>query len=569
MDTPNENTLLQTNTENMKISDTYANQKTTIATWAFILMTASIILSSPFFSTEFLATGDTQFHLNRIEGIREELSIGEFPVRINSYCLNGYGTADCIMYPDLFLYLPAVLRLMDVSVGVSYNIFWIFVTFFGVFSAWLGYYIWCGSIKYSAVMALIYNSVYSCLIHHGMSPGDYPAICVLPLAFGSLLAILKAQNGTRFWPLFVIAITVAAQSHVLTTLLIVMVSLGILIIYHNKLRDKSRRNAILKAIGFCVLLNAWRYVPLAYFYETITFQIFSKPWSHSLHDVTLDLPKLFQSQFFFGYPIILLTIFFALKHNPLRNRNWLLVLVFNTLLAVMLWEKFPWTGIESLFPDPQFLPNKFQYPHRFFLFGIPFLCKYLGQFTVDLFVKTAHTAGPAFIGLACCCIGIYSAFYGSYFFGVEQVGMGVYSPADTVPSYGQQEDYLYNDVSFKDLKNRDGNTPGPNDIYSIARIYNTVKTGTHLSFSYDAPENCTVQVPLFYWPGYTAVNQLHEKLSVHSAENHIMEVNLPQGSGTVQINYTGPWFFRLADVVSMLSLILFIISWKRTEAQFS
>lgn len=55
---------------------------------------------------------DMLFHLNRIEGIASGLRCGQFPVRIHASTLLGYGYAASEFYPELFLYIPAILRNM-------------------------------------------------------------------------------------------------------------------------------------------------------------------------------------------------------------------------------------------------------------------------------------------------------------------------------------------------------------------------------------------------------------------------------------------------------------------------
>ena len=66
---------------------------------------------------------DLIFHLNRIEGIAQALRLGQVPVRIHSSTFVGYGYAASEFYPELFLYFPAVLRNLGVSVLDSLRIF--------------------------------------------------------------------------------------------------------------------------------------------------------------------------------------------------------------------------------------------------------------------------------------------------------------------------------------------------------------------------------------------------------------------------------------------------------------
>ena len=151
------------------------------------------------------------------------------------------------------------------------------------------------------------------------------------------------------------------------------------------------------------------------------------------------------------------------------------------------------------------------------------------------------------------------------------VGIGNYRFIGELPSYATkdaylQEDYLYADVVFHEMKNREGNILGPDDFYSDAWIYNAKKQGTTISFSYEASKDSVAQMPLFYWPGYVAVDGMGKELTVRPGEHHFMEVLLPKGAGTVHMHYAGLWFFRLFDAISLVSLVAFVyLCWRQRE----
>lgn len=71
-----------------------------------------------------IATGhDIFFHLLRIDGIAEELRRGNFPVRLQSIWLDGYGYPVSIFYGDALLYFPALLRLVGIPLTTAYKIY--------------------------------------------------------------------------------------------------------------------------------------------------------------------------------------------------------------------------------------------------------------------------------------------------------------------------------------------------------------------------------------------------------------------------------------------------------------
>src|SRR5699024_9893493 len=77
--------------------------------------------SYPLF-TDFLTVGmDQEFHLRRIEGLFGALQSGQWPARISTQHFGGKGYATGVMYPELFLYFPAALRLAGASILFSWK----------------------------------------------------------------------------------------------------------------------------------------------------------------------------------------------------------------------------------------------------------------------------------------------------------------------------------------------------------------------------------------------------------------------------------------------------------------
>ena len=74
----------------------------------------------PLFIQAFAQADDVCYHLLRIEGLKDGMLDGQFPVVIFPEALAGNGYLNS-MYPYLFLYIPAFLRLLGVSLALSYK----------------------------------------------------------------------------------------------------------------------------------------------------------------------------------------------------------------------------------------------------------------------------------------------------------------------------------------------------------------------------------------------------------------------------------------------------------------
>lgn len=76
-----------------------------------LVLLGAVFASYPLFSGTIGFGHDLNFHLYRIEGIKDGILSGQFPVRIHPTHNNGYGYITASVYPELFLYFPAVLRI--------------------------------------------------------------------------------------------------------------------------------------------------------------------------------------------------------------------------------------------------------------------------------------------------------------------------------------------------------------------------------------------------------------------------------------------------------------------------
>ena len=88
-----------------------------------------IFLITIFFVCTPLMTGncinghDIEYHLLRIEALKEGILMGKPFLKINVLFFGGQGYASSLFYPDFLLYIPAVLRALGVGINACYHIF--------------------------------------------------------------------------------------------------------------------------------------------------------------------------------------------------------------------------------------------------------------------------------------------------------------------------------------------------------------------------------------------------------------------------------------------------------------
>ncbi|MBR3622894.1 MAG: hypothetical protein IKN43_06050 [Selenomonadaceae bacterium] len=532
--------------------------------WTAILIFSALVFSFPYFSFEFIHKTDTLFHLCRVEGIKEGLLALEIPVRINGYALNGYGTADGIMYPDLFLYIAAFFRILGLSVGLSWNLMWIFTFFAGIFASWYGFSLWSKNIRAGALAAIFFTGMYIYQIIAGDMAGQVAATFFMPLAFASLVMILR-DGKTSYWLMLAISGTLIFQNHIITMMIFCVMALAVCLYYKNAFKHKPQRDAIIKVTLFLFLLNIWRIVPFLYFYETVAFQVNHPSWINSFADMNMSVADTLRWHIYLGFPLIFFTFYFLTKSNVKNHKGFLYSALGTLFLIVICTRYFPWRFIEETFPFVKIL-FVVQMQQRFLFLGVILLCAYVGLFLAEKLGDIRRKKIRILILLVFISL-MYSTESLVKTVCPEYLPLGyIYSRENLqkVPSHTKiQEDYLYSDVKFRDLKKENGDNYDSADYKTDSVIFDAKKQATRLEFSYIAKSDTKVQVPLFYWQGYEARNETGERLNLNSGEHRFMEVEIPKGEGRVFIHYAGLLPFRIFDIVSFVSLIMFLYFWRK------
>lgn len=232
-----------------------------------VLVCMGLAASLPLFSDFLFWEDDVAFHLTRLEGIYRGLAAGEFPVRITSQQMAGYGGATGIMYPQLFLYPAALLRFLGASVMLCYKSLLVCINVATAFTAYLAARHMCGSKRIALWMSVFYTFSLYRLVNLYMrgALGESLAMVFLPLILWGGYEVLW---GERRWQVLVIGMTGVLESHVLSVEMCVLFLTAELLFWlsrRNKDHFGKRLLDGLKAIGATLLLNAGFLVPFLYF----------------------------------------------------------------------------------------------------------------------------------------------------------------------------------------------------------------------------------------------------------------------------------------------------------------
>ena len=231
----------------------------------FGLIVITIFISYPLFNSMIFNGHDTQVHVTRIEGIKNGLLDGQFPVRMHPQAVYEFGYGDACLYPELFLYIPAILRLLGISMPLAYNSFCVLINIATVAIAYFSFknifkekYIGLlGAVLYSSSIYRMAN------LYTRSAIGEALACVFLPLIIYGLYEIFLGDSFK--WKYFALACTGVLQSHILSVLMVALFVIIFGIVFVTKLADRKRLINLLKSCGLAVLLNLWFIVPFLQF----------------------------------------------------------------------------------------------------------------------------------------------------------------------------------------------------------------------------------------------------------------------------------------------------------------
>lgn len=566
-----------------------------------VILTVSllVIFSSIPLLSHYLPKGhDLNFHLYRIESIKEALQAGQIPVRMPFSWNNGYGYAVSVFYGELLLYIPALLRIIGFSAQNAYKIF---VLGINLLTCLTTYYCFQKVMKDSGAAFLgcvIYMfSPYrlSCLFLRA-SVGEYTAMAFLPLVFYGLYRIFSDETDWRkermMWLPMVVGYSGIIQSHVISCVIAGIFTVLICFVMIRKLFRLWRLIELVKAGFFTILLNCWYLVPfldymslgyisqdpdtLGRFRANGTFlsqllAIFPAGTGSSV-SVAEGVGQTPEMSYALGggiLAVLVLYLYYRTKNTERESGTQKIgdfCLAFGVFALFMTTIWFPWDFIQQMNGLTTMITQNIQFPWRFL--GIASL--FLATVASCLYILLKKSEGTEVLNGVTVLILVLSVLSGGYFMGdfLQNADQGFYSDETSMNScdtmLGEYLPVGTNIGMFSD----DSLVPG-----AELEIYDYIKRDGVITVSCknnSGQENCA-DVSFLYYRGYQAVDQVSgEKLNVTGSGENKVRVMIPAGyEGTFRVQFVSPWYWRVGEAVSVVTLVgiivVFCLNKERTE----
>lgn len=558
---------------------------------AVIGMTASLGLLE-----EYILYGhDIAFHLFRIEGIKEGLLAGDFPVKLQPNWFNGWGYPVSVMYGDILLYFPAALRLLGVSVQDAYKAY---IAAINIATAAVAYYVFF-KIARNKSIAMFGSCLYTlspyrlCCIYIRAAVGEYSAMMFLPLVLLCFWYAFDKEEGkisANKLILPVIGFSGLIQTHVLTCFLTAFVIIVFFLFNWKRVFNKKVIFYLVKVAGITVAVNLWFIVPFfRYMGEelvvnaravmTPSFQkwganfaeLFAVYWNGTfdiswgeITTIARKFPKPIGTTSLFLF--LAAIIMYYRGEIRLNERKILICMAFFLLSIAMASTSFPYYKISKLVPWLAGLFVKIQFPYRFLtitgVFG-----SLLG---VLVFIEVFHNYGRKVLYLGVVFASVFVVMQGTQFI-YSVLYRGDYFPIYDIEAFENNTifsgEYLYEGSWGPATEALQTPVGDGVVIEEFEKKYHTMLLGCKSEH-----KGAFVLMPQYYYIGYEARDtDSGEKFEiVRNNDNNRIQINLPEGyEGTLKVSFKEPYIWRMAEgfslVVVLGSIIYYFFRCKRAK----
>lgn len=530
-------------------------QETVVA--IVVLTAAAFMISAPYLRPNVFRGDDLSYHAYKIEGIKDGLLQGQFPVYVYPYTLKGYGYLQAL-YPSLLIYPASILRMFGVTIEVCFKSL-MFAMNLG--TGWMTY-VTAKKLfrkhKFAPLLtALLYMAgLYrvGCSMWIRSAFGEVAAMMFLPLVILGLYELL-AGNRKKWWYL-AIAYSALLQCHMLSCIMVALFSVVVSLFYVDGFFREKRWIELLKVFGCVLAFNAWYLVPFVLYYTKANLDLDRVMYDGGLwRRNILYVTELFQIHTggglqtnSLGMAGLICTVLGMIgmltqKNKDSRQMYLAVLMACSIIFALLITNLVPWELLKQSDIIDR-MTEMIQFPYRFlvivhvclvfagvgWLYESNLLKKYVPQISCMLLLASLMT------------IQIVLTAYSSE--------RGMYAPG--TPLVAAVREYLIKGTDLGDL-NRQVYVSDETKVHIIDYTLDGNQAEVRLLCQ---QEGQYVEAPIFNYPGYGAFNEQGRRLPVAAGSNNRVRVNLPTSPDeqVITVRFVGKKIFWVGYGITLAAV---------------
>lgn len=545
----------------------------------------AFLASIPYLYDGMISGADLTYHLQRIEGVKDGLLTGQFPVRLEPRWVFDHGYANGIFYCNLLLYFPAALRMLGFTVTESYLLYCIALNIATAAIAWYCF----GKMFRDDVVGLACSGLYTLSIFRVYrllgtgAVGEGSAFTFFPLVLYGIYLVFEGKKEERefrnSWIVLGLGYAGLVQTHVLSCEIAALMTVLLCLVFLPKLFEKERFLKCVQGAFFALGLSLWYLVPFLDYYFTqdvkirhasartiqergVTFvQELQTFWN--FHDTAASTTERMQYThpvgpgLFLVAGVFLLLLLLFLEVIPRGKETEKSFAIRSAGLGCLaLWmatDTFPWDALQTTSQTAATLVSSLQFPYRFIGWGMTFLIVVVG-YLLSFFQKNQklfYRMGLVIVMTAVATSYVYlidaedESTGAIHLFNRESMGFG-YISGEEYLIYGTDSSAL----SFA--------KPEADEGIGISEYE---KKGLRATFFCENSSDTqgTVKLPILLYKGYQASGDGGEPLEITDDGSHLLGVSIPAGySGRITVKFTEPWYWRAAELITLAVVVAFV-----------
>jgi len=516
------------------------------------LLILILIASLPQLRTTLIDGTDLGGQLIRLEGVKDALLEHQFPVILYPRTANEYGEFG-FMYPHLFLYPLAILRILNVSLTTVYstacvcsNIICVFITFWAVKSITKS--------EYSALLTTIIFTFLpvrlATITHAGSVFGSGFSSMFLALLFAGIYMILF--DDTKKWWYLTLGLTGIFQSHLVTAMIALLITVILFLCFIKKLLNRERFIALIKAAFVFIMINLWYLIPFVHYYatESLGYEALGSSF------LAYDFPHILFTDANYCLSAILLisSIYYLIRYrkdNACYYPFILCLAIISLCLMLSITTIVPWDWFRGFAPI-RFFTSTLQFASRLYIVtGL--MCAILfsvllNKQIVQLKMQQASIGIILIIMLLLNGESLLTYIFGDNVMLTQKIGyLQPYIQREYLPPDTENEFFSSNLCTLSDEEN--------------IHAENYSKHGSRLTFTYTTDlTDASVEVPLFYYNDYVACLEDGTQIILLDGTHHKLRIVLPQTNipHTVTIFFEASPLYKVWVLVSVISAVVCI-----------
>lgn len=540
--------------------------------------------------TDYLTVGhDMPFHLLRIEAISEGLKAGTFPVKVHPFWAKGNGYAVGIFYGDLFLYFPALLRLLGFSIQTAYKYFVVATNLGTILISYYAFKTMFSSKKIGVLGSLVYTmSLYRLAdTYTRAAVGEYTAMMCFPLILCGFYMIFTKSDKQSWWKhaaVTALGLTGVIQSHVLSCLMLIFVILLVCILLIKQVFKRYTFLSLSTAALMTLGLNLGFIVPfLDFFGEDVMinspdwaggivgsfqgnglfplqiFSFFSKntggAW-HTINGISNETAYSIGIVLSFG---LALSLYLLCIHSSAyaERKHFYATLIgigISCLLLFMSTCYFPWDALTATNETVGNMICSLQFPWRL-LAPATILLTFVLCYGFSMAEHALKNLYVPLVAIVCVLLATNCGWY-FYDFAYNSSPYRVYNAHELNTMVMYSYDYLPTGT--------DPNAIRPEYYEMDGVLLETYqKQGTTLYLTANAQgTGGYIDLPLTYYKYYQCVDlDTSEHFPVGIGNNQVVRIELPGNySGNLKVSFVEPWFWRASEIVSAITVLAITIA---------